>query len=169
MKSIEYSNPDLLTPPVTMHPDFQPGIADLDALPGFKNPPPGYGEVPFWWWSGDSLERDRLLWQIEELHKKGITGMQVNYIHKDSRGWPTYPADPEIFSDPWWNMWKFAADEAGKRSMGLGMSGYTIDWPESENLFNKIIYSVREINGQELIVDTVLKVLKGKNISPEAS
>ena len=36
---------------------------------------------------------------------------------------------------------------------------------QSENLFNKIIYSVSEINGQELIVDTVLKVQKGTNIS----
>ena len=91
--------------------------------------------------------------------------MQMNYIHKDSPGWPTYPADPEIFSDQWWKMWKFAADEAGKRSMGIGMSGYTIDWPKSENLFNKIIYSVSEINGQELIVDTVIKSYKGINIS----
>jgi hypothetical protein len=28
---------------------------NLDALPGFQNPPPGYGEVPFWWWTGDPL------------------------------------------------------------------------------------------------------------------
>lgn len=26
--------------------------AEFDALPGFRNPPPGYGEVPFWWWTG---------------------------------------------------------------------------------------------------------------------
>ena len=33
----------------------------LDALPGFQHPPPGYGEVPFWWWTGDPLDKERLL------------------------------------------------------------------------------------------------------------
>ena len=48
----------------------------------FKTPPPGYGEVPFWWWSGrDPLNKERMLEQIEELHKAGIAGVQVNYAH----------------------------------------------------------------------------------------
>jgi hypothetical protein len=161
LRSIEYSNPDLLTSPQVMAPGFPSRSSELDVLPGFKNPPPGYGEVPFWWWSGDPLDKDRLLWQIEELHKKGITGMQINYIHRDTPGWPTWSPDPVIFSDKWWEMWKFAADEAGKRSMGIGMSGYTIDWPSSENLFNQIIYSIKDINGRELAVDTIIDVRKG--------
>ena len=165
LKSIEYSNPDLLPAHGLNAPGFPDRNEDLDVLPGFKNPPPGYGEVPFWWWSGDPLNKERLLWQIEELHKKGITGMQINYIHKDSPGWPTYPAEPEIFSDEWWKMWEFASEEAGKRSMGIGMSGYTIDWPDSKNLFNTIIYSIKEIQGQELLVDTVIKVRKGNSFS----
>ncbi|MCU0455816.1 MAG: hypothetical protein MUE74_05890 [Bacteroidales bacterium] len=165
LRNIEYSNPDLLAKPGVYaqgFPDKDPGI---DILPGFKNPPPGYGEVPFWWWSGDPLDTARLSYQIEELHKKGITGMQVNYIHKDSPGWPTYPAEPEIFSDQWWKVWTFAADKAGKLNMGMGMSGYTIDWPESDNLFNKIIYSIPEIQGRELVVDTIVQVLKRGKIS----
>lgn len=78
---------------------FPSRAPNLDALPGFQNPPPGYGEVPFWWWTGDPLDKDRLLWQIQQLHEKGIVGMQVNYAHEDSPGWPTYAAQPEIFSD----------------------------------------------------------------------
>lgn len=81
LKSIEYSNPELLAPPVFNAPGYPDRDSNIDALPGFWNPPAGYGEVPFWWWSGDPLDKDRLLWQIEELHKKGITGMQINYIH----------------------------------------------------------------------------------------
>ena len=65
------------------YPDRSP---DLDALPGFKNPPPGYGEVPFWWWSGEDLDVDRLLWQVQELHKKGISGVQVN-LYQRPRVW----------------------------------------------------------------------------------
>ena len=67
---------------------------------GFQNPPPGYGEVPFWWWTGDPLDVERLTWQLEQLHQKGISGVQVNYAHEDSPGWPTYAAEPPIFSEP---------------------------------------------------------------------
>jgi hypothetical protein len=137
---------------------------NLDALAGFRNPPPGYGEVPFWWWSGDPLDKERLLWQIEELHKKGVTGMQVNYMHKDTPGWPTYPAEPSIFSDEWWEMWRFAAEECGKRNMGIGLSGYTLDWPRGDNLFNKLIYSEQEINGREIRKDTVFRVQPGSQV-----
>jgi hypothetical protein len=165
LKTIEYSNPDLLRVPAGPAHGFPSRNADLDVLQGFKSPPVGYGEVPFWWWSGDPLDKNRLLWQIEELKKKGITGMQINYIHKDSIGLPTYPGEPDVFTDRWWEMWKFAADEAGKRSMGIGMSGYTIDWPNSVNLFNRIIYSIHEIQGQELLVDTILTVKKGERVS----
>jgi hypothetical protein len=122
----------------------------------FLNPPPGYGEVPFWWWTGDPLDKERLLWQIEELHEKGITGMQVNYAHEDTPGWPTYPMEPEIFSEKWWEFWKFVAAECGKRNMGIGLSGYTIDWPKGDNLFNKIIYNDPEIQGRDIVVDTIL-------------
>jgi len=38
-----------LKPPMGF-PDRSP---DLNVLPGFKNPPKGYGEVSFYWWIGD--------------------------------------------------------------------------------------------------------------------
>jgi hypothetical protein len=59
-------------------PTFDP---KLDERAGFVKPPTGYNEVPFWWWTGDDLNVDRLVWQVEELHKMGISGVQVNYSH----------------------------------------------------------------------------------------
>ena len=76
---------DFPTPPADAI-GFPSRDPNLDVLPGFQNPPPGYGEVPFWWWTGDPLDKERLLWQIEQLHEKGISGMQVNYAHEDSPG-----------------------------------------------------------------------------------
>jgi hypothetical protein len=162
----DYSNPDLLPAPPANSPGYPSRAADLDVLPGFPNPPPGYGEVPFWWWSGDPLDKDRLAWQIEELHKKGISGMQVNYIHKDTPGWPTYPAEPQIFSDRWWEMWKYVAEKCRTRGMGIGLSGYTLDWPNGgDNLFNRIIYSDPQIQGQELIAATRQPAQPGERVS----
>jgi hypothetical protein len=163
---LELSNPKNLALPGADAPGYPSRSADLDILPGFQNPPVGYGEVPFWWWTGDSLTKDRLLWQIEELHKKGISGMQINYSHTQEKGWPTDKSDPELFSEEWWDVWKFVANESGKRNMSIGLSGYTIDWPNgADNLFSRLIYSIAEINGRSIEIDTIMRVSKGKMIS----
>ena len=140
---------------------------NLDALPGFQNPPPGYGEVPFWWWTGDPLDQERLLWQIEQLHEKGVSGMQVNYAHEDSSGWPTYAVEPAIFSDAWWEMWKFVAGECGRRGMGIGLSGYTLDWPNGKSLVSRTIYSDPEIQGREIAIVRKQHVSAGQTLACE--
>ena len=114
---------------------------NLDVKAGFHTPPPGYGQVPFWWWTGDPLDKERLLWQIKELHSKGVSGMQVNYAHEDTPGWPTYEMEPALFSEAWWEVWEFVAAECAKRDMGIGLSGYTIDWPNGKSLVSRTIYS----------------------------
>lgn len=81
--------------------------ADLDALPGFVNPPPGYGEVAFYWWVGDPLTKERLAWQLDRLSDLGISGLQINYCHSDKGGqsWGlTYPSEPPLFSEDWWKL-----------------------------------------------------------------
>jgi len=86
-------------------PGYPGRSSDIDVLPGFKDPPPGYGEVPFWWWTGDTLNTERLAEQVRELHTKGISGVQVNYSHYDTPGWLTEQDDPPIFSEKWWETW----------------------------------------------------------------
>ncbi len=170
---LELSNPNNLSPPVKDAFGFPSRAPDLNVLPGFQNPPHGYGQVPFWWWTGDPLDKDRLLWQIEELHSKGINGMQVNYSHTKEEGWPTDLSEPELFSKEWWDIWKFVAEECSKRNMGIGLSGYTIDWPKpyqnADNLFNRIIYSIPEINGQTIVIDTTMRIKAGTVVSISVS
>lgn len=123
----------------------------LDARRGFKKPPAGYGQVPFWWWTGEDLDVDRMIWQIRELHKKGISGVQVNYSHYDTQGWLTEQAEPGIFTDKWWDVYSKVSQECGKLNMGIGMSTYTIDWPRgAKNLFYDLFYSKPELNAIEL-------------------
>jgi hypothetical protein len=59
---------------------------DLDVLPGFKSPPPGFGTVPFFWWLGDPLTRERLSWQLEQMEGMGVSGYQINYAHSERGG-----------------------------------------------------------------------------------
>lgn len=150
--------------PAVDAPGFPSRAADLDPLPGFQNPPNGYGEVPFWWWTGDPLDEERLLWQIEQLHAKGISGMQVNYAHSDSTGWPTYEVEPPIFSDAWWDAWAFVAQACRDRDMGIGLSGYTIDWPNGKSLVSRLVYSEAEIQGREIEITQKLQAAAGETI-----
>lgn len=130
------------------YPDRSP---DLDVLPGFRNPPPGYGEVPFWWWTGDTLSSERLIHQITELHKKGISGVQVNYSHLDSPGWLTDESYPGIFTEEWWNIYSQISRECAKNGMGIGLSTYTLDWPRgARNLFYRLFYHDTALNAFEI-------------------
>lgn len=131
-------------------PGYPSREANLDALPGFRNPPPGYGQVPFWWWTGDPLDLERLTWQLEKLHEKGVSGVQVNYAHEDSPGWPTYAAEPPLFSDAWWRIWGRVAAECRARGMGIGLSTYTLDWTGAPNLFRQLFFSKPELNALRL-------------------
>jgi len=109
---------------------LQPGSPDrspdLDALPGFKSPPPGYGQVPFWWWSGYELDEERLLWQVRELHAKGISGVQVNYSHTDAPGWASDVMSSPIFSGQWWRIYTKVSAECDRLGIGIGLSTYTL-------------------------------------------
>lgn len=142
-------------------PDRSP---DLNALPGFKSPPPGYGEVPFWWWTGEDLDVDRMLWQVRTLHEKGISGFQVNYSHLDTRGWPTDSEEPRLFTEAWWKVYGRISEECGKLGMGIGLSTYTLDWPDGgKNLFYDLFYSKPELNAIELVAGDRVRLKGGES------
>lgn len=101
----------------------------LDVLPGFIHPPKGYGEVPFYWWQGDTLTRERLEWQLNQLQDKGISSLQINYSHLDQGGISyglSNPSKPALFTDAWWNLFKWFSAEAQKRGMTVSLSDYTL-------------------------------------------
>ena len=138
----------------------------LDVLPGFKTPPPGYGEVPFWWWTGERLDPERMIAQLKELHKKGISGVQVNYSHYDTSGWLTDQDEPRIFSEAWWKVYGQVSKAAADLDMGIGMSTYTIDWPRgAKNLFYDLFYSKAELNAIQLEAGQRLRLRGGETKS----
>ncbi len=101
-----------------------------DSLPrNFEKPPPGYGEVAFYWWLGDPLTQERLGWQLERLSGMGISGLQINYAHSDKGGptWGlTYPSIPALYSKEWWSLVGWFMGEAKSRGMAVSLSDYTL-------------------------------------------
>jgi len=103
--------------------------ADFDALPGFQKPPPGYGTVPFFWWLGDPLTKERLGWILEQMDGMGVSGYQINYAHSDKGGRSyglTYPSEPPLFSEAWWKLTGWFMQEAKKQGAAISLSDYTL-------------------------------------------
>ncbi len=105
-------------------------------LDAFLTPHDKYGEVPFYWWGSDKLDKERLTKQLHLLKEKGIAGIQINYSHQYSR-FSTEPygghgksieGEPKQFSEEWWDFFSYAAKECEKLGMGIGVGDYTLAW-----------------------------------------
>lgn len=86
-------------------PGFPDRSPNLDVLPGFKTPPAGYGDVAFYWWIGDTLTKERITDQLDQLKNNSITGLQINYCHTDKgcESWGlTYASQPALFTKAVW-------------------------------------------------------------------
>ncbi|MDP4196724.1 MAG: glycosyl hydrolase [Bacteroidota bacterium] len=130
--------------------------ADFDVFPGFQNPPAGYGEVPFYWWMGDTLTKERLLWQLDRLTGKGISSLQINYAHSDKGGikWGlSYPSKPALFTEEWWDLFGWFMKEAKKRGMAISLSDYTLGLGQGSYV-DEVITTNPDLLGYELFYDS---------------
>ena len=67
----------------------------------FASPDYSYwGEVPLWWWEADSLDKERVTWQLEALSAKGVKAV-CPIQRSPARSYP------ESFSKEWWEMLSF--------------------------------------------------------------
>lgn len=120
----------------------------------FQLPPDGYGEVSFFWWHGDPITKEKLLWILEQLKDHHICGLQINYCHSDHGGRSyglTMESDPKPFSEPWWELIKWFQAEANKRGMAVSLSDYTLSSPGQESFTDEILHLHPEYLGQILL------------------
>lgn len=79
----------------------------------FLNPDYSYwGEVPLWWWEADSLNKERITWQLEELSSKGVKA--VCPIQRSPAR-----SHPGSFSETWWETVAFVHKECQRLGMRL--------------------------------------------------
>src|SRR5258705_169142 len=56
-------------------------------LAPFATPDPAFSPVPLWWWSGEKLDIDRLIWQLDQLSAMGIHNVVViNLVYTVRQG-----------------------------------------------------------------------------------
>lgn len=124
-----------------------------DLFSSFISPPKGYGTVPFYWWLGDPLTKERLSYQLDLLSDHHISGLQINYGHSDvgGRAWGlTYKSDPELFTEEWWELFSWFLREARSRGMSVSLSDYTLFSPGQEQFTDKVLARRPDMAGQRL-------------------
>lgn len=102
------------------------------SISDFEKPPKGYGIVPFYWWLGDKLTRERITWQMEKVRNHSISGLQINYAHGFSGGNSyglTLESDPALFTDEWWELFEWFLKQGKKEGFAVSLSDYTLGTP----------------------------------------
>lgn len=149
---LAFSDPARGVPPPAGAIGFADRSPGLDVRPGFQQPPPGYGIVPFYWWLGDPLTRERLAWQLEQMKGMGVSGYQINYAHSDRGGrtWGlTYASDPVLYSPDWWKLVDWFMAEAQKQGAGISLSDYTLGFGQGWHV-DDLLRAHPELLGQVL-------------------
>ncbi len=90
----------------------------------FRSPSPDYGPVPFWWWVGERVTRERIAWQLDQLAAKGVCNAIVSYNHH-ADGSPNC-GDPAVFTAEWWELLRGVLDDCKARGMQLSFQDYTL-------------------------------------------
>ena len=93
----------------------------------FLRPPSTHGPIPFYWWVGEPLCRDRISWQLDQLAEKGVKQAVISYPH-DEKG-HTDLGDPALFSPDWWDLFRWFLGECKQRGMTVGFQDYTLVEP----------------------------------------
>ncbi len=93
----------------------------------FCEPPAAWGPVPFYWWAGEPLERERLAWQLDHLCAKGVRQTIISYPHRADG--PTDSGDPQLFSPAWWDLFRWFLEQCRARGMTVGFQDYTLCKP----------------------------------------
>jgi alpha-L-rhamnosidase len=90
----------------------------------FLRPPTTYGPVPFYWWAGEKLDRERIAWQLDRLCEKGVRQTVISYPHLPDGG--SDLGDPALFSEDWWDLFRWFLSACLERGMTVGFQDYTL-------------------------------------------
>lgn len=126
---------------------------------GFLSPPATHRPIPFHWWTGDRLDRDRLAWQLDQLKEGGVRQVVVSYPHHPDGS--SDVGDPAVFSPEWWDLFRWFLSACRARGMKAGFQDYTLIEPLLRSIGGKTpdmdggrmhCRSARVENGGEVVI-----------------
>lgn len=134
------------------HKGYPSRKGEIDIRSNFQNPPKGYGNVPFHWWTGDSLKLERLQEQLDMLAEASTDGLCVSYNHThagvdtalNAAGHGPYGrvqgGAPYVMKDSeWWKIWNDFSARCADKGIGLGMDDYVVAWPGNGEFIDEVL------------------------------
>jgi hypothetical protein len=83
------------------------------------SPSAQYRPVPIWWWSGEHLEEERLLWQVERIAELGCGGFAVTGLAPNGDACGSDADSPPLASEEWLRLYRRVCERA--QELGLGV------------------------------------------------
>jgi hypothetical protein len=93
-----------------------------------------YRPITAWWWSGERLEAERLLWQLDRIAEIGCGGVAVTGLAMHGPSGGSVADDPEGFSDEWHKLYRMVLRRCREKGLGavswsLFAGGFPVDTP----------------------------------------
>jgi len=119
---------------------------------GFINPPPGAHPKVYWWWLNGNTDTARLLTEMREMKKAGISGFDIFEIGVPASD-VMVEAGPAFMSDESLLIIKTILDEAGKLGMEAGLNMASSwnaggNWIRPEHAAKSIYFSQTKLDGK---------------------
>lgn len=133
-----------------------PPIADPEVL--FLNPPSAARPRVLWMWMGSNVTREGITRDLEALRDAGFGGATLFSLADVCTPWAAKiqrEPTPEIvaFSEPWWKLIRFAAEEAHRLGLDFGIhncAGYESSggtWITPELSMQELVWSETPVPG----------------------
>ena len=88
------------------------------------SPEAPYRPITAWWWSGEKLDLDRLLWQLQQIADLGCGGVAVTGLAFFGPSGGSVADDPPGFSDEWLALYRTILERC--RELGLGAVSWSM-------------------------------------------
>jgi alpha-L-rhamnosidase len=139
-----------------------------DPVQLFLHPPNDAKPGVLWMWMGSNVNKEGITKDLEALKQEGISFAMISNLADVTNPWgatiensPT----PDIigWTEPWWKMMQFAASEARRLDMKLGIfncPGYETSggpWISPELSMQQLCWSNKQVNGNSSIEITLDK------------
>jgi hypothetical protein len=131
-----------------------------DLANGFAAPAESVRPWCYWWWLNGYVTKEGIVRDLDEMRAKGINGVLV--FHAGAG--PT-PKRTEFMSPEWRTLFRFAVEEAARRTMVVGLNlcdGWNAGgpWVKPEDAAKTLVYSTMGVTGPKNFSGTLPKADK---------
>lgn len=132
--------------------------SSVDPLQLFIDPPEAAKPGVLWMWMGANLSKKGIIKDLEALKEEGFNSTTMLGLADMTTPWANQIGNdptPELiaWTDPWWKLVRFAAEESKRLHMTMGMfngAGYATSggtWITPELSMQEICYSKTKVSG----------------------